>query len=123
MFKSKKISIISLIIVIALLASCTGIETGQNDSPQKEMITVVDSIGREVIVPKESDNIAALYSFAGYSCSMLGRGDDLVAVPGGLQRDVLLNELFPKIKDAAVPRSGGTINIEELINADRKSVV
>jgi hypothetical protein len=58
---------------------------------------ITDSFGREVFVPDEVENIACLYSFAGYAVSLLGRGDDLVAVPDGLQRDVMLVEMIPQV--------------------------
>ncbi|MFA7179211.1 MAG: ABC transporter substrate-binding protein, partial [Dehalococcoidales bacterium] len=77
-----------------------------------------DSIGRTVEVPEKVEKIAALYSFAGYAVCLLGSGNDLVGVPGGLQRDVLLVEIFPNIANASTPRVGGTINIEELLRID-----
>lgn len=126
MFKPRrnKISILSFILVISLLlVSCGGMETDQSKLTEQEIINVVDSLGREVEIPKDVDNIAALYSFSGYVCSILGRGNDMVAVPGGLPRDVLLTEIYPEIKDAAVPRSGGSINIEELMNANPDLII
>lgn len=47
---------------------------------------------------------------------MLGKSENIVAVVDGLKRDVLLTEIAPNIKNAAVPTgSGGIINIEELL--------
>lgn len=99
-----------------LVVSCNGNQIEDPVIPDEEHTTlVVDSFGREVQVPKKIERIAALYSFAGYAVCLLERGNDLVAVPGGLQRDVLLREMYPNIFDASVPRAGGTINIEELL--------
>ncbi len=109
---------IVLLVVLMLFAatSCGGnvVERPQLSDDVKT-ISVIDSFGRKVQVPQNVERIAALYSFAGYAVCLLGDGNNLVAVPGGLQRDVLLADMFPKIMDAAVPRSGGTINAEELL--------
>ena len=48
--------------------------------------------------------------------AMFGLGDRVVAVVGGMQRDVLLTNMYPHIKDLPVPKSSGIINIEELLN-------
>lgn len=110
------IILVMIVSILFLLGAC-----GENTSHQlpqadekKPTILVTDSFGRDVQVPEEVERIVALYSFAGYAVSLLGSGNELVGVPGGLQRDLLLNEIFPKIANASVPRSE-TINIEELI--------
>jgi ABC-type multidrug transport system fused ATPase/permease subunit len=79
------------IIMLSLVLSGCG-QTGTQDvSKAPEDVPgfyMTDSFGREVLVPDEVNNIAYLYSFAGYAVSLLGRGDDLVAVPNG-RGDVL----------------------------------
>ena len=80
-------------------------------------ITVTDCAGRNVRVPEKVDRIACLYLFAGHVVTMLGRGDDIVAVSNGLKRSSLLLEICPSIKDAMVPKSQGALNMEELLNA------
>ncbi|MGI5839771.1 MAG: ABC transporter substrate-binding protein [bacterium] len=107
--------IILLLLMATLGAGCTGQPSAGAPGEDRETIKVVDSFGREVSVPADVERIAALYSFAGYAVSLLGRGGDLVAVPGGLQRDNLLVEMIPPIAGAAVPRTSGKINIEELM--------
>ncbi|MDX9986959.1 MAG: ABC transporter substrate-binding protein [Dehalococcoidales bacterium] len=119
MIKIKNFAIALMVVAVFLLAAC-------NNSPaisttpdtNKETITVTDSVGRAVEVPKKVEKIAALYSFAGYTVCLLGSGNDLVGVPGGLQRDILLVEIFPELANASTPRTGGTINIEELLRID-----
>ena len=100
--------------LLVLMPACAG---SSQDSPTsaRETILITDSIGREVEVPRNVERIAALYSFAGYAVCLFGRGNDLVAVPGGLQRDKLLIRLFPQVANASVPRTGGAINAEELL--------
>lgn len=114
--KIRNITIILLLVLLSFLMTSCGVTKGGSAFIDEANYTVViDSFGREVKVPEKVERIAALYSFAGYAVCLLGSGNDLVAVPGGLQRDVLLGSLFPKILDASVPRSGGAINIEELL--------
>ena len=79
--------------------------------------TVIDSAGRKVTVPFEIKRIACLYAFAGHAVTMLGRGDDIVAISNGLRRDSLLHEICPSIMNAMVPKSQGAINFEELLRA------
>lgn len=78
---------------------------------------VTDCIGRVVKLPETVERIACLYSFAGHSVALLGRGSDIVAVAKGLKRDSLLLEICPSIQDALVPKSQGGVNIEELLKA------
>ena len=109
--------ILFFVIVLAILISLPGCgsDTPAGDSEQGATFPLVDCIGREVEVPENVEKIAALYSFAGYAVGLLGRGNDLVGVPDGLQRDKLLIEIFPEVARASVPRKGGAINAEELM--------
>ena len=75
---------------------------------------LVDSVGRQVIVPADIRRIACMYAFTGHVVAMLGRADDIVAVSNGLKRDVLLKTMYPAIGKALVPKFQGAINIEEL---------
>jgi iron complex transport system substrate-binding protein len=76
--------------------------------------TIVDSVGRTVTVADECKRIACLYAFTGHVVAMLGRADAIVAVSNGLKRDVLLNDMYPALGRAVVPKYQGAINIEEL---------
>ncbi|GAB6097051.1 ABC transporter substrate-binding protein [Desulfatiferula olefinivorans] len=78
---------------------------------------VVDCTGRSVAVPVTAGRIACLYAFAGHVVTMMGRGNDIVAVSKGLMRDSLLLEICPAIREARVPKSQGGINVEELVKA------
>lgn len=109
------ILLVSIISIITLLPSCGSNQDKDSNVVTGPAIPVTDSIGREVEVPEKVERIAALYSFAGYAVCLLGGGHDLVAVPGGLKRDILLVEMFPEVGEASTPREGGTINIEELL--------
>jgi iron complex transport system substrate-binding protein len=80
-------------------------------------ISVVDSTGRTVKVPARVKRIACLYLFTGHVVTMLGRGQDIIAVSNGLKRVSLLNRICPSIQNASVPKVQGSINIEELLEA------
>lgn len=75
---------------------------------------IIDGLGRRVAVAGKADRIACMYAFTGHVVAMLGKANNIVAVSNGLQRDVLLTEMYPSIKKAVVPKVQGTINIEEL---------
>lgn len=113
---------ITFLIMIFLLQGCAAKPTSE---PQEQFIedtqdtyspvTVVDYLDREVIITKPVERIACGYAYTGHVAAMLGRGEDIVAVVGGLQRDKVLTSLLPHIKYLPVPFSSGYINIEELL--------
>lgn len=85
---------------------------------QVETRTVEDCIGREVQIPARIERIACLCPEAGHAMAMFGLGDMIVAAVGGMQRDLLLLEMCPKVADVPVPKSSDVINIEELLNCE-----
>lgn len=108
----KKI-LFALFCLILLLSACSSGESSAGTAA-KDTVTVVDYLGREVTVPKKVNRIATLYAFTGHVVTMLGEGEKIVAVNGGLQRDNLLTEINPAILKAAVPTRNEKLNIEEL---------
>lgn len=103
-----------ILLLVQFVGGCvqnTGMESSEI---QIETIKVIDSDGREVEVPKEVERIATLFSVSGHVVTLLGKGENIVAVGGGLQRDLLLLEICPTIKDAYVPKVSGDVNGEEL---------
>ncbi len=122
MFDKKYPRLILLLLIILLLVIgyryWQGHNQPQNTPNQTEQtITVIDNQGRKVQVPAHVERVACIYAFSGHVTAMLGEGDKIVAVPGGLKRDVLLNEIYPGIANALVPIAEGSINIEELLKA------
>jgi len=77
-------------------------------------IIVRDSFNREVSIPADIKRIGCLYAFSGHVVAMLGRGDSIVAVVRGLQRDKMLTKICPAILEAAVPNLNDSLNMEEL---------
>lgn len=118
MGKIQKWLALALLIVLAVVL----VYYRQNDklplqqAGHKDTITIVDTMGRSVEIPSKVQRVACLYAFTGHVTAMLGQGEKIVAVPEGLKRDVLLNQMVPGIANAAVPSVSGTINIEELLN-------
>jgi iron complex transport system substrate-binding protein len=117
-FFIKSVFFLSLIFIL-LLPGLTAV-AGDNDKHtlKKGYITVTDCAGRKVPIPRNVERIACLYLFAGHVVTMLGRGDDIVAVSNGLKRVSLLPEICQSIKNATVPKSQGALNMEELLKAD-----
>lgn len=110
----KKIMILTVfMIIICILTGCSDTEKFIKDD-SIETVIVTDCIGRNVEIPTEIHKVGCLYAVSGHVVTMLGDGDKIVAVNGGLQRDKLLCEMNPAISDAVVPKISGEINIEEL---------
>ena len=105
-----KRTIAAFIIVIAAFAA--GCAAGGEEADDR--IIVTDSAGRQVEVPPDPQRIGAVEPFASQMIIMYGLGDKLVATVGGVQRDLLLQEISPSLVDAAV-MSGGDPNVEELL--------
>lgn len=118
----KYINIIAFLLIIIILQGCASEPTNQalqmSDENSFSPITVVDYLGREVVISEPIEKIACGYAYTGHVISMLGRAEDIVAVVGGLQRDKVLTNQYPHIKDLPVPFSSGTINIEELLTTE-----
>ena len=101
------------LIICLLFSTCKK----QNPSKQKTARPtkiIEDYLKRKIEVPLQVNRIACLYAFSGHVVVMLGKGKNIVAVINGLKRDKVLLEICPSIKKAAVPKIGGSLNIEEL---------
>ena len=90
---------------------------GRAEGKRRGYITVTDCANRKVMIPDKINRIACMYLFTGHVVTMLGRGNDIVAVANGLKRDSLLLEICPSIRNAMVPKSQGALNMEELLKA------
>ncbi|MBF9014148.1 ABC transporter substrate-binding protein [Oceanispirochaeta sp. M2] len=88
----------------------------ESSVPEGRLIT--DSFGREVLIPESVERVACLYAFSGHVTTMLGCGEDIVAVVPGLKRDKMLNQLNPSLADAAVTTLDGVVHIEELLKME-----
>ncbi len=117
-----RIVLFIVLFTVIILSGCSQGEkinnAGADVDNDKEVITVTDCIGRQVKVPADVNRIACLYAFTGYVTTMLGRGEDIVAINNGLSRDVLLNTVCPGIGDNLIPYIHRSINIEELVKTD-----
>lgn len=112
--------ILGLILALLLAAGCSGQpeSVGPAQADKQDVITVTDCVGRQVQVPAQIERVACLSPESGHAMAMFGLGDKVVAATGGMQRDVLLTNMYPHIKDVSVPKSSGVINIEELLSTD-----
>nr|WP_320025720.1 ABC transporter substrate-binding protein [uncultured Acetobacterium sp.] len=105
-----------LLAVMLLLSACSA--AGNQSAPavqaDQNQRLVTDSLGRTVAVPKEIDQVAAVFSPAVHIICMLGDSDKIQSVSEGNMRDRLLLNLYPTMVDARTPKGGGAFNIEEL---------
>lgn len=111
-------NILTLLLAVLFTVSAANAEDGNNQNIKEGYITVTDCANRNVLIPKKITRIACMYLFAGHAVTMLGRGDDIVAVSNGLKRVSLLLDICPSIKNAMVPKAQGALNMEELLNSD-----
>lgn len=98
---------VAIVMAVALCPACA----------EAKNSICVDSLGRRIEIPSSVNRIACMYAFTGHVVAMLGHAEKIVAVSNGLKRDVLLTTMFPHIREAAVPKFQGAINIEELTAA------
>ena len=109
----KAVLVLMCVMLSVSFGACTQSEKkSKSDEP---MQSIVDCVGRQVTLPQNVDRIAATYSPAGHITVMLGHGNDIVATSNGLQRDKLLHEICPQIRNASVVKVSGDFNIEELV--------
>ena len=90
---------------------------------EKEMITVTDSIGRAVTVPRNPDYVATLWAPTTQIVSMLGDSDKIVVVSSGNLRDALFIDIFPAVLNARVSTGNNATNIEELFSDPAPQVI
>lgn len=84
---------------------------------------VVDSMGREVIVKKDIDNIASTFAPITHIICMLGDSEKIQSMPAGNMRDRLLVDLYPSISDCRTPKGSGKLNMEELFKEPAPDVI
>lgn len=116
-------SIVLTILLLSLfLTSCTNGETTSSSVAEKpinpNLETVIDSAGRTVYIPEEIESISALYTVSGHIIIMLDEGNKITSCSNGLKRDKLILSMEPSIEDIYLPKVGGIVNIEELLNSD-----
>lgn len=119
--KSRTVVILMVLmtILVSTLTGCSR-DKGIVGTGNKATKMITDCAGRQVDVPVDPQRIACTCPEAGYALAMYGKGDKIAATTDGMQRDVMLTEMYPNIKGLPIPKKGGEINIEELIriNAD-----
>jgi iron complex transport system substrate-binding protein len=116
--KRNRIKPICLAFLLILTLGLTGCGTTPAQESTVPTFQVEDSDGRMVDVPEEIDSIATLFAVSGHITTMLGQGEKITAISNGLRRDQLLLDICPSIGDSVIPKASGSINVEEILNAD-----
>lgn len=110
------LGVVLLIITLAFsLCGCGQKQTTLDNGNIKDTRVITDSAGREVEIPVDPQRIACTCPEAGYALALYGKGDKIIATTDGMQRDLLLLEMYPHLKGLSMPKRGGNINIEELL--------
>lgn len=107
--------IVLMVISVLSLSGCSREQAGSKTGNNQATKIISDCAGRQVEVPVDPQRIACTCPEAGYALAMYGKADKIIATTDGMQRDLLLVEMYPQLKGLSVPKKGGTINIEELI--------
>ena len=103
-----------------ILITVVSLSSGKRNDPlpqTEDTVTIIDCAGRSVTIPKGSDRIAALDSFAGEAMVMAGAGSQMCACPGGVRSDMILQEIYPPLTEVPAAASSGAVNIETLTEA------
>lgn len=106
--------IFRIIITLAIVIAVSGLNPVHSADAGVKSISVTDSYNRTVLLPADVKRIGCLYAFSGHVVTMLGRGNDIVAVVRGLKRDRVLSEICPSILNAVVPNLNDALNMEEI---------
>lgn len=109
--------------------SAEGAGTGAAEGPvlavsdDGGMLTVMDCVGRTVLVSAEPDGVAVLDSFAGEAAVLCGGGGRIAACPNGTKSDAMLQEIWPGLSEVPVIMSGGDFNVESLMGLAPDTVI
>lgn len=97
----------------ALVAEHSGQGDAGQDASQVAVHVVEDSVGRKVSIPVEPQHIAALDSFSGNVCALLGVDGRIYGAPGGVRSNKVLQKASPALA-ACQKLSGNEVNVEAL---------
>lgn len=109
----KRTRLLLLLLAVSLLVACSSQE--ERPRASKDLISLVDSVGREVTIEGPVEKLASFYPLAGQLVTMLNRDVEIVGVSQGLKKDTFLMSLNPSIERAEISGSGREINIEALM--------
>ena len=105
---------LALCLLTALLCGCAA----ANGQPSAETVTVTDCAGRTVEVPKDPQSICCVCPFSGPIIVMCGYGDRVTTACNNMTRSNLLTMICPRIADAVVVKSSGSVNGEAVLEYD-----
>lgn len=123
-FNKLFIYMITTFCMVSMLVGCgDSSNDGKAVEPGPNQKKIVDSMDREVIIDKNPENIAAIFSPAAHTIAILGGSEKIQSVSSGNMRDKLLLKIYPEIADARTPKGGGQFNIEEMIKKPSPDVI
>ncbi len=104
-------ALISVIVFSLLLSACAGI----SDTPSGDTITLTDSAGRTVSVPRDPEIICTLSAFAGPLACLFGYSEQMMATSNNVLRSNFLKEMCPAVRNAVNVKNSGTMNAESIL--------
>lgn len=103
-----------MVFLLLFLAACASTNGNVELEVDENSHIVIDSVDRQVVLPKEINRVGVTFAATGHMIAILGEGDKIVTVNNGLKRDKLLIELVPRVLEVPGVKQGGKINFEEL---------
>lgn len=89
--------------------------SGVSNSPAGPTISLTDTLGRTLDIPKEPQLIAVIDSYAGEYLVTIGAGPRLATIQNGTQSAELLRIVSPEIGKIPNAMVSGTINVETVL--------
>ncbi len=114
----KKIVLLLLTLTIMLsFYGCTGVETSENQN------IIVDSMGREVVVPDKPQKLVSGYYISTYTLINLGLQDYIVGVESKAETRSVYKMFAPRLIQAPDVGSAKAVNTETIISLDPDLVI
>jgi iron complex transport system substrate-binding protein len=119
MKRSWLLCVVTMILGLAILGSSC---TSPGPEPRGEVVTVVDSLGNEVMIPKQVSGVASMRSGITEIICALGQKDKIVAVEEGTKEGAgygaFIAGVHPDLMERDCPLAGGDISAEEMLRID-----
>jgi iron complex transport system substrate-binding protein len=108
-----------MMVGLAVLGNSCCPSPSSGPESNEETVTVVDSLGNEVTIPKQVNKVASMRSGITEIICALGQKDKIVAVEEGVKEGAgygaFIARVHPDLMDRDSPLAGGDINAEEML--------
>lgn len=110
--------IVSVILISLILTACADTP----DAPSGDTITLTDTAGRTVTVPRDPEIICTLSAFAGPLACLYGYSEQMMATSNNVLRSNFLKEMCPAVRNAVNVKNSGTMNAESILRLNTELI-